>query len=93
MFGVWTAFAFGVIGYICRRFDYPVSPMVLALVLGRMMEINFRRALIISRGDVTAFFTRPFSLVLMIIMLLLLTYPFVIKKLISTTLPLIGTPS
>jgi putative tricarboxylic transport membrane protein len=42
-------------------YDYPVSPILLALILGPMAEQNLRRSLIISHGDATIFFTRPIS--------------------------------
>ena len=71
MFGVWAAFFFGIVGYILRRFEYSISSMVLALVLGRMMEINFRRAMLVSGGSLVSFVTRPSSVFLMLVTLLL----------------------
>jgi putative tricarboxylic transport membrane protein len=52
---------FGFIGYLMLRYDYPVAPMVLAQILGGMMESNFRRALAMSRGDLSIFLTRPIT--------------------------------
>ncbi len=51
----------GVIAYFMEYYDYPVSPILLALILGPMAEQNLRRSLIISHGDPTTFFTRPIS--------------------------------
>jgi putative tricarboxylic transport membrane protein len=51
----------GVIAYFMEYYDYPVSPILLALILGPMAEQNLRRSLIISHGDPTVFFTRPIS--------------------------------
>jgi putative tricarboxylic transport membrane protein len=51
--------AFGVIGYILRKFGFDVAPLLLALVLGDRMEIGFRRALTISDGDYRIFFAGP----------------------------------
>ncbi len=60
---------FGFVGYIMIRYDFPVAPMVLAQILGGMMESNFRRALTMSRGDATIFFTRPITLTILILAL------------------------
>ncbi len=62
--GVWFALVFGIIGYGLKRYHFPVAPMVLALVLGPLLESNLRRALIIANGDPTTFVTRPISAVL-----------------------------
>ena len=58
---VWLILAFGVVGYLLRKADYPLAPLVLALVLGPVMERSFRQALISAQGDVTTFITRPLS--------------------------------
>ena len=60
-----TAF-FGVIGFLWLRFEMQPAPMLLGFVLGPLMEENLRRALLISRGDPSVFFTRPISLSFMI---------------------------
>ena len=57
---------FGVIGYVLMKLDCEPAPLVLALVLGPLMEENLRRALLISRGDPSIFFTRPISLALLV---------------------------
>lgn len=61
---------FGLIGFAMREMDYPVAPMVLGIILGSILDTNLRRALVISRGDLTPFFTRPISLVLFLIVIL-----------------------
>jgi putative tricarboxylic transport membrane protein len=58
---VWLILGFGVAGYLLRKADYPMAPLVLALVLGPLMEQSFRQALIAAQGDVTTFVTRPLS--------------------------------
>ena len=67
---VWTV-AFGFLGYFMRCFEYPVSPLVLGLILGPNLELNFRRA-VMSAGSVPGMiidiFTNPFSLVLVLIL-------------------------
>jgi putative tricarboxylic transport membrane protein len=62
-----TCAVFGFIGYIMIRYDFPVAPMVLAQILGGMMESNYRRALTMSRGDPTIFLTRPITVVILLL--------------------------
>ncbi|MBI2529197.1 MAG: tripartite tricarboxylate transporter permease [Candidatus Rokubacteria bacterium] len=65
---VWDMVAmttFGIIGYVLRRGGFEPAPFVLALVLGAMMELSFRQSLILSRGTLEIFVTRPASLVLL----------------------------
>jgi putative tricarboxylic transport membrane protein len=63
---------FGIIGYVLRKNDYELAPFVLALVLGPLMETNFRNALIIADGSFTIFVTKPISATLLTIAALLL---------------------
>ncbi|MCA9129527.1 MAG: tripartite tricarboxylate transporter permease [Planctomycetales bacterium] len=56
MFDVWVMLGFGVIGYFLRKFGFPLPPMILAVVLGPMIEANFRRSLLLSQGDYNIFF-------------------------------------
>jgi len=62
---------FGVVGYIFYKLGCEPAPLVLALVLGPLMEENLRRALLISRGDPLVFVQRPISAVLLLIAVLL----------------------
>ncbi len=62
---VWVALVFGVLGYIMRRSELPMAPLILGLVLGPLAEKSFRQALALSRGDPTIFFTRPISVTLL----------------------------
>jgi putative tricarboxylic transport membrane protein len=63
---------FGILGYLMRKFKFEMPPLILALVLGPMMESNLRLALLISQGDPTVFLRRPISAVFMIISLALI---------------------
>ncbi|HHV42325.1 MAG TPA: C4-dicarboxylate ABC transporter permease [Clostridiaceae bacterium] len=65
IFDIWVALAFGVIGYFMSKYEFPTSPILLALILGPMTESNLRRALIMTHGDWTVFFTRPISLAML----------------------------
>jgi putative tricarboxylic transport membrane protein len=75
MYPVWIMIAFGILGYILRKVDIPTTPMVLALVLGYMMETNLRRALTVSGGDFGFFFTRPITVILLVLSLITLILP------------------
>lgn len=61
MIDVWLIAIFGVAGYILRKADYPLAPLVLALVLGPIMEKSFRQALISEQGSMLTFVQRPIS--------------------------------
>jgi len=66
---------FGVIGFLFKKFEYEAAPLILALVLGPMFDVAFRRSLMLSSGDFTVFFTRPISLALLGSALLVLMFP------------------
>ena len=57
MFDVYLMLVFGVAGYVMRKLDYPLAPLVLALVLGDRAEDSFRQSMLISQGDLTVFFS------------------------------------
>jgi TctA family transporter len=61
LFEVGEVLVFGVIGAVLIALDFSVAPILLGYVLGPMVEENFRRALLLSRGDLTVFVTRPIS--------------------------------
>ena len=67
VFDVGVMIGFGVVGYLARKLDIPLAPMVLTLILGPLMERGLRQSLEISRGDFTIFFTRPISATLLAI--------------------------
>ena len=80
---VLIAALFAVIGYWFAKHDFEPAPMLLGFVLGPLMEENLRRAMLIARGDVTVFFTRPISAVLLgtaIVMLILSGLPMLRKR-------------
>jgi putative tricarboxylic transport membrane protein len=70
VFDLWVMLAFGFLGYAMRRYNYPAAPMVLGVILGDMLDVNLRRALIRTDGDISPFFTRPISLILVAIIVL-----------------------
>jgi putative tricarboxylic transport membrane protein len=70
MFDVWVALVFGVIGYVMRKFRFPMAPLVLASVLAQMLETSLSQSLVISRGSPLIFFTRPIAAVFMALAIL-----------------------
>jgi putative tricarboxylic transport membrane protein len=62
VFDIYVMIAFGVLGYLMRKFGYEPAPLVLAFVLGPLMENNLRKALILSDGSFSIFYERPLSL-------------------------------
>ena len=78
-FDLYLLLACGVIGYLLSKNDYPVAPLVLALVLGPMIENNMRRALTISNSDFSIFLTRPLSLAFIIVAAAWLLIPLLLK--------------
>jgi putative tricarboxylic transport membrane protein len=73
IFDLYLMMLFSVIGYFMKKFGYEPAPMVLAFVLGPMLELNLRKALILSHGELSTFVTRPISLGCLLIAAALLT--------------------
>lgn len=71
LFDVYVMVAFGILGFLMRRMDYPMAPLVLGIILGDILDRNLRRALVLADGDLTPFFTRPISMVLWMTTLLI----------------------
>ena len=82
MHDVWLIFVFGVGGYLLRKADYPLAPLVLALVLGPLMEKSFRQTLIAEQGNVLAFFERPLSASFLALAAIFFVWP-VLERLFS----------
>jgi len=72
VFDLYVMLIFGVVGYLFRKWKYEPAPLVLAFVLGPMLEQNLRQALLISDGNLSTFFTRPLSAISLSIAVLLL---------------------
>ncbi|MFG1399011.1 tripartite tricarboxylate transporter permease [Roseixanthobacter pseudopolyaromaticivorans] len=82
MFDIWLMLAFGVVGYVFKKLDYPLAPMVLALVLGDKAEDAFRQAMIGARGNMGVFWSNGLVGTITTLALLMLFWP-VIMKLVS----------
>lgn len=68
-------FIFGVVGYLLRKFHFELGPLLLAFVLGRILERNLSQALLISHGNFLIFVSKPISAVLLGIVLLMILIP------------------
>lgn len=83
---VYITIIFGVIGYLFQKGNFPLSPILLALILGPMAEQNLRRYLIISEGSFDFIYTRPICTVLLIIAVLSMVISVVNQKKIAKNL-------
>jgi len=82
-FDIYLAVLFGLLGYFFVKLGCEPAPLLLGFILGPMMEENLRRAMLLSRGDATVFFTHPISLGLLVtaaILLLVVVSPAIRKK-------------
>lgn len=75
MFDLWLIVLFGLGAFFLRKFDYPLAPAVLAIVLGPIAEPTLRQSLLLSSGDPSIFFTRPIAGPIMVIALILIFLP------------------
>jgi putative tricarboxylic transport membrane protein len=83
VFDIYVMILFGIVGYFMRKFGFEPAPLVLAFVLGPLLENNLRKALILSQGDLVTFIQRPISgicLALAVLMLLSPLLPTLRKK-------------
>ncbi|MEA1972173.1 MAG: tripartite tricarboxylate transporter permease, partial [Candidatus Cloacimonadota bacterium] len=80
-FDIVACLGFGIFGWILRKHNYPVAPIVLGIVLGNIAETNFRRA--VMMGDYSIFFTRPASLILLLLALVSFAWPIIQNRIYS----------
>jgi putative tricarboxylic transport membrane protein len=69
---VWIMVGMGLLGYVLRKFDFEIAPIVLGLVLAPMLELSFRQSLAMSAGSYAIFVTRPITAVMLLVGLALL---------------------
>ncbi|HKP24605.1 MAG TPA: tripartite tricarboxylate transporter permease [Dongiaceae bacterium] len=79
VFDLGLLLVFGIVGYVMRRFDFPVAPAIIGMILGPLAEENFRRALSITQGDYSVFVTHPISATLLAIAVLIVAAPFLMR--------------
>jgi len=70
VFDIFLMLILGIFGYLVRKINVPLGPIVLALILGPMVEENFRKSLVMSYGDYSVFLMRPISAVLLLLALI-----------------------
>jgi putative tricarboxylic transport membrane protein len=75
MLDVYLMLVFGVAGYVMRKLDYPLAPLVLALVLGDRAEDSFRQSMLMSQGDMSIFFANSLVGGITLLAMLLLFWP------------------
>lgn len=79
-FDIVIALVFGVLGYFLDKMQYSPAPIVLGIILGNMIDTNFRRALMVSGGNPSVFFTRPISLLFFVIIVFTIARQFIKPK-------------
>ena len=80
---VWLMVVFGVLGYVFMKLDCEPAPFILGFLLGPMLEVNFRRAMLLSRGDLDIFITHPISLgflIAAVALIILMVFPTIRRK-------------
>ena len=80
-FDVLLLIAFGVVGYLLRRFGFPIAPVVVGAILGPLAELQLRRALDISAGDPLTLVSSPFSVIVYVTLAAVLLLPSLIRRL------------
>ncbi|WP_300580635.1 tripartite tricarboxylate transporter permease [Marivita sp.] len=75
MHDLWLIIIFGLAAFFLRKFDYPLAPAVLAIVLGPIAEPTMRQSLLLSSGDPTIFFTRPIAGPITVVAIILILLP------------------
>ena len=77
MLDIWFMLVFGVVGYVFKKLDYPLAPLVLALVLGDKAEDSFRQAMLMSQGEVAIMWSNPLVGTITTLALVLLFWPLI----------------
>jgi putative tricarboxylic transport membrane protein len=81
MLDIWFMLGFGVVGYVFKKLDYPLAPMVLALVLGDKAEDSFRQSMLISQGQLSIMFANPLVSSITTLALVMLFWPLISRLL------------
>jgi putative tricarboxylic transport membrane protein len=71
---------FGIIGYLMRKLEYEGAPLILAFIIGPLFENALRQSLMMSRGNLSVFLTRPISLGFLIAVAVILLAPFIFRR-------------
>ena len=81
MLDIWFMLGFGIVGYVFKKLDYPLAPLVLALVLGDKAEDSFRQAMLVSQGEISIMWANPLVGSITTLALLMLFWPLISKVL------------
>jgi putative tricarboxylic transport membrane protein len=81
MLDIWFMMGFGIMGYVFKKLDYPLAPLVLALVLGDKAEDSFRQAMLVSQGELGIMFSNPLVGSITTLALVMLFWPLISKVL------------
>src|SRR5688572_3621293 len=81
MLDIWLMLMFGVVGYLFKKLDYPLAPLVLALVLGDKAEDSFRQAMLVSQGEVSILWSNPLVGTISTLAIVLLLWPLISRLL------------
>ncbi len=90
MMDIWLMLLFGVVGYAFKKLDYPLAPLVLALVLGDRAEDSFRQSMLMSQGDVRIFFSNGLVGGVTALALVMLFWPLLSRLLPRARQPQLG---
>jgi len=90
IFEVMVVIVFGVLGYLMKKYGFDPAPLVLAFVLGSLLEDNFRRSLLMFDGDVTRVTGHPIAMVLLGVFLLVVLAPILLKLVKARRPDLVG---
>ncbi len=86
MLDIWFMMLFGVVGYLFKKLDYPLAPLVLALVLGDKAEDSFRQAMLVSQGELSILWSNPLVGTISTLAIALLLWP-VLSKIVAKVRP------
>jgi putative tricarboxylic transport membrane protein len=87
MLDIWLMLLFGVVGYVFKKLDYPIAPMVLALVLGDKAEDSFRQAMLVSQGDLGIMWSNPLVGTITTLALVMLFWPLIARAIALVRAP------
>ncbi len=87
MLDIWFMLFFGVMGYMFKKLDYPLAPLVLALVLGDKAEDSFRQAMLVSQGEVGVLWSNPLVGTISTLAIILLLWPLISKAIAKVRPP------
>jgi putative tricarboxylic transport membrane protein len=78
-FDLLVVFVLGVLGYVMKRYDYPLAPVILGIVLGPLIDNNFRRSMIMTDGSIVQLLTRPGTAVILLVAVAFFLIPYALR--------------